>query len=55
MLTPVDEVKNLSKHYRVLIREAGLKAATKNLFKRKFNIRWMDRSLSVSVSSASGS
>jgi ABC-2 type transport system ATP-binding protein len=38
MPTPVIEVNNLSKHYRVPIREAGLKAATKNLFKRTYNI-----------------
>jgi ABC-2 type transport system ATP-binding protein len=37
MPTPVIEVKNLSKHYKVPVREAGLKAATKNLFKRTYN------------------
>jgi ABC-2 type transport system ATP-binding protein len=38
MPTPVIEVKNLSKHYKVPIREAGLKAAAKSLFNRKYNI-----------------
>ncbi len=37
MQSPVIEVNNLSKHYRVPVREAGLKAATKSLFKRKYN------------------
>jgi ABC-2 type transport system ATP-binding protein len=37
MPTPAIEVKNLSKHYKVPVREAGLKAATKSLFKRKYN------------------
>jgi ABC-2 type transport system ATP-binding protein len=37
MPTPVIEVINLSKHYKVPVREAGLKAATKSLFKRKYN------------------
>jgi ABC-2 type transport system ATP-binding protein len=37
MHTLVIEVNNLSKHYKVPVREAGLKAATKNLFKRTYN------------------
>ena len=37
MPTPVIQVTNLSKHYKVPIREAGLKAATKSLFKRTYN------------------
>ena len=35
--TPVIAVSGLSKHYKVTSREAGLKAATKSLFKRNFN------------------
>ncbi len=35
--TPVIAVSGLSKHYKVASREAGLKAATKSLFKRVFN------------------
>jgi len=30
-------VTDLSKHYKVPVREAGLKAATRSLFKRTFN------------------
>ncbi len=37
MPTPVIEVNNLSKHYKVPTREAGLKASVKSLFKRTFN------------------
>jgi energy-coupling factor transporter ATP-binding protein EcfA2 len=37
MPVPVIEVNNLSKHYKVPVREAGLKAATKSLFRRKYN------------------
>jgi ABC-2 type transport system ATP-binding protein len=37
MPSPVIELINLSKHYKVPVREAGLKAATKSLFKRKYN------------------
>jgi ABC-2 type transport system ATP-binding protein len=37
MPTPVIQVTNLSKHYKVPVREAGLKAATKSLFKRMYN------------------
>jgi ABC-2 type transport system ATP-binding protein len=33
----VIKVNNLSKHYKVPVREAGLKAAAKNLFKRTYN------------------
>src|SRR5512136_1514962 len=36
MSTPIIEVKGLSKHYKVPVREAGLKAATKSLFKRTY-------------------
>ncbi|PKO02549.1 MAG: ABC transporter [Chloroflexi bacterium HGW-Chloroflexi-5] len=38
MSAPAIQVTNLSKHYKVPIREAGLKAAAKSLFKRKYNI-----------------
>ena len=37
MPAPVINVANLSKHYKVPVREAGLKAATKSLFKRTYN------------------
>lgn len=37
MPNPVIAVNNLSKHYKVPVREAGLKAATKSLFKRTYN------------------
>jgi len=37
MPTPVIQVENLSKHYKVPVREAGLKAATQSLFKRTYN------------------
>ena len=37
MPAPVISVNTLSKHYKVPVREAGLKAATKSLFKRKYN------------------
>ncbi|HEX7541912.1 MAG TPA: ATP-binding cassette domain-containing protein [Anaerolineales bacterium] len=37
MPAPVIAVNNLSKHYKVPVREAGLRAATKSLFKRKYN------------------
>jgi len=37
MPTPTIEVTNLSKHYKVPVREAGLKAATRSLFKRTHN------------------
>jgi ABC-2 type transport system ATP-binding protein len=37
MPTPVITVTNLFKHYKVPVREAGLKAATKSLFRRKYN------------------
>ncbi len=37
MPDPVITVNNLSKHYKVPVREAGLKAATKSLFKRTYN------------------
>ena len=37
MSAPVIEVNNLSKHYKVPIREAGLKASAKSLFKRTYN------------------
>jgi ABC-2 type transport system ATP-binding protein len=37
MPTPIIQVTGLSKHYKVPIREAGLKAATKSLFKRVYN------------------
>jgi ABC-2 type transport system ATP-binding protein len=38
MPAPIIEVINLSKYYKVPVREAGLKAATKSLFRRKYNI-----------------
>jgi ABC-2 type transport system ATP-binding protein len=38
MPAPVISVNTLSKHYKVPVREAGLKAAAKSLFKRKVNI-----------------
>jgi ABC-2 type transport system ATP-binding protein len=37
MPAPVISIKALSKHYKVPVREAGLRAATKSLFKRKYN------------------
>jgi len=37
MPTPTIEVTDLSKHYKVPVREAGLKAATRSLFKRTHN------------------
>jgi ABC-2 type transport system ATP-binding protein len=37
MSAPVIDVNTLSKYYKVPIREAGLKAATKSLIKRAFN------------------
>jgi ABC-2 type transport system ATP-binding protein len=37
MPTPTIEVTGLSKHYKVPVREAGLKAATRSLFKRTYN------------------
>jgi ABC-2 type transport system ATP-binding protein len=37
MPDPVISVNALSKHYKVPIREAGLKAAVRSLFKRKYN------------------
>ena len=37
MPNPVITVNYLSKHYKVPVREAGLKAATKSLFKRTYN------------------
>jgi ABC-2 type transport system ATP-binding protein len=37
MPAPAISATNLSKHYKVPVREAGLKAATKNLFKRTYN------------------
>lgn len=37
MPAPVIAVNNLSKHYKVPVRESGLRAATKSLFKRKYN------------------
>ena len=36
MASPVISVSNLSKHYKVPVREAGLKAATRSLFKRTY-------------------
>jgi ABC-2 type transport system ATP-binding protein len=36
MTAPIINVTNLSKHYKVPVREAGLKAATKSLFNRKY-------------------
>jgi ABC-2 type transport system ATP-binding protein len=36
MPNPVISFSNLSKHYKVPVREAGLKAATKSLFKRTY-------------------
>jgi ABC-2 type transport system ATP-binding protein len=38
MPTPIIEVSGLSKHYKVPVRQAGLKAATQSLFKRTYNI-----------------
>jgi ABC-2 type transport system ATP-binding protein len=37
MPTPIIEVSGLSKHYKVPVRQAGLKAATQSLFKRSYN------------------
>ena len=37
MSIPTIEVTDLSKHYKVPVREAGLKAATRSLFKRTYN------------------
>ena len=37
MPTPVIQVTSLAKHYKVPVREAGLKAATRSLFKRTYN------------------
>jgi ABC-type uncharacterized transport system, ATPase component len=37
MPTPIIEVSGLSKHYKVPVRQAGLKAATQSLFKRTYN------------------
>jgi ABC-2 type transport system ATP-binding protein len=37
MPAPVIVVNDLSKHYKVPVRETGLKAATRSLFKRTFN------------------
>jgi ABC-2 type transport system ATP-binding protein len=37
MATPIIEVSGLSKHYKVPVRPAGLKAATRSLFKRTYN------------------
>ncbi len=37
MPTPIIQVSGLAKHYKVPIREAGLKAATKSLFRRSYN------------------
>ncbi len=37
MPNPAITVNLLSKHYKVPVREAGLKAATKSLFRRKYN------------------
>jgi ABC-2 type transport system ATP-binding protein len=37
MPAPVISVNTLSKHYKVPVREAGLKAATRSLFKRTYN------------------
>jgi ABC-2 type transport system ATP-binding protein len=37
MPASVINVTNLSKHYKVPVREAGLKAATTSLFKRTYN------------------
>ncbi len=37
MPTPIVTVTDLAKHYKVPTREAGLKAATRSLFKRKYN------------------
>jgi ABC-2 type transport system ATP-binding protein len=49
MPTPVIEVKNLSKHYKVPVREAGLKAATKSLFRRKYNTVKAVESISFNI------
>jgi len=38
MPEPVINVKDISKHYKVPVREAGLKAAARSLFKRTYNI-----------------
>jgi len=37
MPTPIIEVSGLSKHYKVPVRQAGLKAATRSLFQRTYN------------------
>jgi len=37
MPTPIIEVEGLSKYYKVPIRQAGLKATTRSLFKRTYN------------------
>jgi len=37
MATPIIEVNDLSKHYKVPVRQAGLKAATRSLFQRTYN------------------
>jgi ABC-2 type transport system ATP-binding protein len=37
MAIPIIEVSGLSKHYKVPVRQAGLKAATRSLFKRTYN------------------
>ena len=37
MPTPTIEVSQLSKHYKVPVREAGLRAATRSLFRRTYN------------------
>ncbi len=43
MHAPVIQVTDLAKHYKVPVREAGLKAATKSLFKRTYkNIQAVD-------------
>ena len=43
MPSPVIAVTNLSKHYKVPVREAGLKTATKSLFKCKYyNVQAVD-------------
>lgn len=49
MPSPVIEVTNLSKHYKVPIREAGLKAATRSLFKRQYNIVKAVESISFKI------
>jgi ABC-2 type transport system ATP-binding protein len=37
MNSPTIEVSQLSKHYKVPVREAGLKAATRSLVKRAYH------------------